>query len=125
MPRMKGGKIPDVFATRDEDVHRRMRRPVANLYSVTNLQRFENRMTATVQLLFSRLDELFAADKKEGRGDSVDLFRWIQFFMFDVLGELTFSRSLGCLQKGEDVQGVIGEIWRYFRNVAAVRHRSP
>lgn len=30
MPRIKDGKVPDVFATRDEDVHRQMRRPVAS-----------------------------------------------------------------------------------------------
>ncbi|KAL8793045.1 MAG: hypothetical protein Q9195_004356 [Heterodermia aff. obscurata] len=114
MPRMKGGKIPDVFATRDEDVHRLMRRPVANLYSVTNLLRFESLMTSTVQHLFTRLDELFA-----DKGVDLDLFDWIQFFMFDVLGEVTFSRELGCLEKGEDVQDVINDIWLYFKKIAA------
>ena len=116
MPRMKGGKIPDVFATRDEDMHRRMRRPVASLYSVTNLLTFEPRMTSTVQHLFARLDERFA-----NKDADVDLFQWIQFFMFDVLGEVTFSRGLGCLEKGEDVQHVIRDIWLYFRKIAAVR----
>ena len=116
MPRMKGGKIPDVFATRDEDVHRLMRRPVANLYSVTNLLRLETLMTSTVQYLFVRLDELFA-----DKGVDFDLFNWIQFFMFDVLGEVTFSRGLGCLEKGGDVQDVIHDIWLYFKKIAPVR----
>lgn len=116
MPRMKGGKIPDVFATRDEDVHRQMRRPVANLYSVTNLLTFENLMTSTVRHLFVRLDELFA-----NKGVDLDLFNWIQFFMFDVLGEVTFSRGLGCVEKGDDVEDVIHDIWLYFKKVAAVR----
>lgn len=116
MPRMKGGKIPDVFATRDEDVHRQMRRPVANLYSVSNLLTFENLMTSTVQYFFVRLDELFA-DKDV----DLDLFNWIQFFMFDVLGEVTFSRRLGCLEMGGDVEGVIHGIWLYFKKIAPVR----
>ncbi|KAL9095874.1 MAG: hypothetical protein Q9165_001871 [Trypethelium subeluteriae] len=114
MPRMKGGKIPDVFATRDENVHRQMRRPVANLYSATNLTRFEPVMTSTLQYFFSRLDELFT-DKKV----DLDLFKWIQLFMFDVLGEVTFSRALGCLEKGEDVEGVIEGIWLYFKKISA------
>lgn len=115
MPRIKGGKLPDVFATRDEDVHRRMRRPVANLYSVTNLITFETLMTSTVQYFFFRLDELFADN-----GVDLDLFSWIQFFMFDVLGEITFSRKLGCLEKGGDVEDVIHSNWLYFKKVAAV-----
>ena len=113
---MKGVKIPDVFATRDEDVHRLMRRPVANLYSVTNLLRFETLMTSTVKYLFVRLDELFA-----DKGVDLDLFDWVQFFMFDVLGEVTFSRGLGCLEKGSDVQDVIQDIWLYFKKIAPVR----
>lgn len=116
MPRMKGGKIPDVFATRDEDVHRRMKRPVANLYSVTNLITFETLMTSTMQYFFVRLDELFA-----DKGVDLDLFNWVQFFMFDVLGEVTFSRGLGCLEKGGDVEDVIHANWLYFKKIAAVR----
>lgn len=116
MPRVKGHKIPDVFATRDEDVHRQMRRPVANLYSVTNLLTLETLMNSTVQHFFARLDQLFA-----DKGVDFDLFNWIQFFMFDVLGEVTFSRELGCLAKGGDVENVIHGIWAYFRKVAAVR----
>ena len=116
MPRVKGGKIPDVFATRDEDVHRQMRRPVAHLYSVTNLITLETLMTSTLQYLFVRLDELFADKSVE-----LDPFKWIQFFMFDVLGEVTFSRRLGCLDKGGDVEDVIHCNWLYFKKIAAVR----
>ncbi|KAI9667683.1 MAG: hypothetical protein M1821_000500 [Bathelium mastoideum] len=114
MPRVKGGKIPDVFATRDEHVHRQMRRPVANLYSVTSLIRFEPAMTSTLHYFFSRLDEEFTDKKKD-----LDLFKWIQLFMFDVLGEVTFSRALSCLEKGEDVEGVIEGIWQYFKKISA------
>jgi cytochrome P450 len=115
MPRIKGGKLPDIFATRDEDIHRRMRRPVARLFSVTNLATFEPAMTSTMKHFFSRLDELFA-----NKDTDFDLFQWVQFFMFDVLGEVTFSRELGCLEKGKDVDGIMANIWAYFRQVAAV-----
>ncbi|KAG7058454.1 polyketide synthase [Colletotrichum scovillei] len=114
MPRIRGGKIPDVFATRDENIHRRMRRPVANLYSLTNLMSFEPVVNSTLQHLFQRLDELFL-DKKV----DVDLFKWTQYFMFDVLGEVTFSKELGCLDQGGDVEGVIENNWRYFNMIAA------
>ncbi|ETS86540.1 hypothetical protein PFICI_00368 [Pestalotiopsis fici W106-1] len=113
MPRVKGGKIPDVFATRDEDIHRRMRRPVANLYSVTSLTKFEPLITATMQYFFIRLDELFNDKSVE-----FDMYRWIQFFMFDVLGEVTFSQRLGLLENGADVEDVIENLWLYFEKIA-------
>ena len=113
MPRITGLRIPDVFATRDENVHTQMRRPVANLYSTTKISTFEPIITSTMQYFFHRLDELFAS-----KGAELDLLNWFQYCMFDVLGQLTFSRSFGCLNKGEDVDDVIKNNWRYFEQIA-------
>lgn len=120
MPRMKGGTIPDVFATRDEGVHRQMRRPVAHLYSIANLCVFEPLISSTLAYFFTRLDDLFT-DKS---GVSVDLYRWMQFLTFDVIGEVTFSRRLGFLEKGSDIEGVIENNWAFFEAAAPVRLSS-
>ncbi|OJJ68595.1 hypothetical protein ASPBRDRAFT_199027 [Aspergillus brasiliensis CBS 101740] len=119
IPRIKGGKIPDVFATRDEDLHRRMRRPIANLYSISNLTNFEPLVLSTMQYFFARLDELFT-----DRDQVVDFGQWLQFFTFDVMGEVTFSRRLGFLEKGGDIEGVMENNWKYFR-VAAPNTQMP
>ncbi|KAK2879441.1 hypothetical protein FQN49_000876 [Arthroderma sp. PD_2] len=113
IPRIKGGKIPDVFATRDEDLHRQMRKPIANLYSIANLTRFEPLIFSTIRFFFSRLDELFVDTGKE-----LDLGHWLQLFTFDVMGEVTFSRKLGFLEKGGDIEHVMESNWEYFRNAA-------
>jgi len=115
MPRIKGGKIPDVFATRDEDLHRRMRKPVANLYSIANLTNFEPLVVSTIDYFFSRLDELFTDKPRD-----FDLSEWLQLFTFDIMGEVTFSRRLGFLERGGDIDGVMENNWKYFRAVAAV-----
>lgn len=60
MFRMKNDKISDVFVIRDENVHRRMKRSVVNLYSIINLITFEILMTFIMQYFFVRLNELFA-----------------------------------------------------------------
>ncbi|KAI8933230.1 hypothetical protein NX059_009864 [Plenodomus lindquistii] len=114
MPRMKGGPIPDVFATLDEDVHRQMRRPVANLYSIGNLVSFEPLITSTLRHLFMRLDERFT-DRED---TAFDMYDWLQFFTFDVIGEVTFSRRLGFLDAGGDIEGVIEANWNYFKAAA-------
>lgn len=116
MPRMKGGAIPDVFATLNEDVHRQMRRPVANLYGIGNLVSFEPLITSTLRHFFARLDEKFT-----DRGDTAfDMYDWLQFFTFDVIGEVTFSRRLGFLDAGGDIEGVIEANWKYFKAAAPV-----
>ena len=112
---MKGAKIPDVFATRDEDLHRRMRRPVANLYSVANLLTFEPLLVSTIEYFFSRLDELFT-DKTV----SFNLCDWLQLFTFDVMGEVTFSKRLGFLERGGDIEDVMENNWNFFKAVAPV-----
>ncbi|KAL8850366.1 MAG: hypothetical protein Q9221_004686 [Calogaya cf. arnoldii] len=113
IPRIKGGKIPDVFGTRDEDLHRKMRRPIANLYSVANLTNLEPLVLSTMQRFFARLDELFT-DKPE----EFDLCQWLQFFTFDVMGEVTFSHRLGFLENGGDIEGVMENNWKYFQMAA-------
>ncbi|KAL8919500.1 MAG: hypothetical protein Q9172_004954 [Xanthocarpia lactea] len=113
IPRIKGGKIPDVFGTRDEDMHRKMRRPIANLYSIANLTNFEPLVLSTMQRFFTRLDELFTDEAEE-----LDLCQWLQFFTFDVMGEVTFSRRLGFLEEGADVEEIMANNWKYFQMAA-------
>ncbi|KAL8653735.1 MAG: hypothetical protein Q9210_001922 [Variospora velana] len=113
IPRIKGGKIPDVFGTRDEDLHRKMRRPIANLYSIAHLTNFEPLVLSTMEHFFARLDELFTDKPME-----LDFGQWLQYFTFDVMGEVTFSRRLGFLEKGGDIEEVMKSNWEYFRMAA-------
>ena len=114
MPRIKGVAIPDVFAIQNENLHSQMRRPVANQYSTTILNTFELLITSTMQYFFLPLDQMFA-----NRGVELDMFKWLQYFLFDVLGQVTFSHSLECLEKG-DVEDVIENNWGYFNKIASV-----
>lgn len=40
----------------------------------------------------------------------VDIGEWLQFYAFDVIGAITFSRTFGFLDAGVDYTGVIGGI---------------
>lgn len=52
----------------------------------------------------SRLNE-FASQQKP-----VDLGLWLQYYAFDVVGEITFASKLGFLGRGEDVDGMMHSI---------------
>lgn len=72
-----------------------------------------------MRYLFERLDEEFVQP-----GRVCNLETWLQYFAFDVIGELTFSKRLGFLKRGEDVDGIIHAIETFF-NTAAVVTQIP
>lgn len=94
----------NLFGTRDEEYHRKLKRPVANAYSLTTLLSNEQAVDSCTQLLISQLT---------GYADGntlVDFGEWIQFYTFDTVGELTFGSKLGFLDVGADVDGMIHAI---------------
>ena len=40
-------------------------------------------------------------------GKTCDFSRWLQFFAFDVIGDLTWSKRLGFVEKDQDVEGIV------------------
>lgn len=70
------------------------------MYAQSTLIGYEPLVDSTIRMLQKRLDEF--AD-----GRDLDLGQWLQYFAFDVIGEMTFSKRLGFLETGGDVEGVI------------------
>ncbi|GIJ87091.1 hypothetical protein Asppvi_005994 [Aspergillus pseudoviridinutans] len=94
----------NLFSTRDEMFHREQKRPVANAYSMTSLLELESAVDSCTDIFIKQLAR-FANSKKP-----VDLGMWLQYYAFDVVGEFTFSKKLGFLQEGKDVDGMIEAI---------------
>ena len=115
MPYVKGKVLPGLFATQDENLHRVLKRPIANIYSMSNLLSFEAYVDSTMRVFFDQLDKLFVMT-----GNVCDLDVWLQLFAFDVMGEITFSKRLGFLERAEDVDGIMASIWAHFYLVAPV-----
>jgi hypothetical protein len=107
--------VPTIFATQDEILHRTLKKPIAGIYSMSNLLSFEPYVDSTISFFFQRLDKLFAET-----GAVCDLGMWLQMFAFDVMGEITFSKRLGFLETGEDVNGIMGNIWKFFKKTSPV-----
>jgi hypothetical protein len=81
-----------------------MKKPIANAFSLTTLLTNEPAVDSCSMLLFDKLMP-YANENKP-----VDLGEWIQFYTFDVVGELTFAKKLGFLETGGDVDGMIETI---------------
>lgn len=51
--------------------------------------------------------DLFLDQMNNHTGRTIDLAEWIQFFAFDVVGELAFSKNWGLLKAGKDEENVM------------------
>ncbi|CAI7666743.1 unnamed protein product [Penicillium bialowiezense] len=109
-PMSKGKIIQGLFNTQDDQLHRSMKKPIAGIYSMSNLVSFEPYVDSTISFFLGRLEEA----KEKGNG-KIDLGTWLQWFAFDVMGEITFSKRLGFLDEAKDVDGIMGSIWKMFQ----------
>ncbi|KXH47883.1 hypothetical protein CNYM01_01401 [Colletotrichum nymphaeae SA-01] len=96
-----GKPTQTLFTTLDEDFHAKIKRPISSLYSMSTLTEFEPFVDSTIDKLLEKLDEFADA------GRELDLATWLQYYAFDVIGELTFGKPLGFLDHGQDVGDVM------------------
>lgn len=79
-------------------------RKVGKTYNMTNILESEAGVDSCTQLFFGRIDEWATT------GEPVDLGEWLQYYAFDVVGEVTFGKKLGFLRTGGDVDTMMGSI---------------
>lgn len=72
----------DLFSLQDEKKHSARRRNVANAYSLSTLLGMEQYVDECSTLLLREFSKLAA------KGDPVDISGWLQYYAFDVVGEL-------------------------------------
>lgn len=126
----KGRTLQSLFNTRNEEFHARLRRAVASGYAMSTLVEFEPLVEETIAVFLGEIERRYVcfvdsatSDGSEGAERGVkrsrsrrqhnkvcDFGQWLQFYAFDVIGELTFSKRLGFVERGEDVDGIIGNL---------------
>lgn len=114
-----GGALPAVFNTRDEELHKKIKSPIASLFSLSNTLPLEVFVDKTLQVMTEQLDTRFV-----GSQVTFDLSDWLQYFAFDVMGTLTFSKRYGFLEQGRDVNNMLSTIWAYMKRAAPVSNKD-
>lgn len=104
----EGKVIAGIATTQDREYHARLRRPIAAIYSNTNVLQFEPNVQETNRYFLRRLDEEFIQGQNSGRPCDID--NWVQYYAFDIVGELTLSKRLGFLEEGHDIDGMLGAL---------------
>lgn len=122
---VNGRRAASLVAMTDETEHAKSKRLIANAYSLSTLVEYEELVDRTIQVFLTTLQERYCPpDPTSPTSTStrqsqppLDLCQYLQFFAFDVIGELTFSRRLGFIESGTDVDGImaaIGANFEYF-----------
>ncbi|KIW13441.1 hypothetical protein PV08_08629 [Exophiala spinifera] len=96
------GSIPTVFSITDPQGHRDLKRPVGAAFALSALLDLETLADECTAILQRKLDGL--------EGQNIDLGTWLHWYAFDVIMYITFSNSIGFLEREEDVQGIIAAI---------------
>ncbi|RAO74216.1 uncharacterized protein BHQ10_010228 [Talaromyces amestolkiae] len=94
-----GGPIinhKDVFSEKNNQKHALERRKTSNLYAMSSLVSYEPYVDKVNREFMVAL-----ADNAQHNRE-FDLFTWMQFYAFDVIGEITFGRSFGLIEAGYD-----------------------
>lgn len=90
-----------LFPDRDIKRHAETRRRFQGLYSMSSLLSYENYVNECTDILQQRLSE-FAK-----HSSIIDMTHWLQCYAFDVIGNITYSKRFGFLDRGDDVDGII------------------
>ncbi|PLB49844.1 putative cytochrome P450 oxidoreductase [Aspergillus steynii IBT 23096] len=108
----------NLFSTRDERFHRNQKRPVAGAFSMTAMLEIEPAVDSCTEIFLAQIRKTIDAQKP------FDLGIWLQYYAFDVVGEMCFAQKLGFLEQGQDVDSMIQAI-SFMIQYAAVCGQIP
>ncbi|KAL3426837.1 benzoate 4-monooxygenase cytochrome p450 [Phlyctema vagabunda] len=101
---VKAGNVilQNIFGTRSNTYHTSQERLMHKHYTLASLKEFEPSVDATVLQFQKRLDKEFVET-----GNTCKIDHWVSFFAWDVIGQVTFSKTMGFLDSGQDVNDMI------------------
>ncbi|KAF9890508.1 hypothetical protein FE257_005913 [Aspergillus nanangensis] len=103
--------IPSILRT-DDQTHSRYRRALSHGFSEGSLQRQEVIVKGYIDLLIHRLQGLATSGSAV-----VDMTAWYNYTTFDIIGDLAFGDSFGCLQNSQ-YHFWVSVIFSHFRTAA-------
>lgn len=110
-----GVRLQSLFSTKDEAYHAKYRRCVNAAFSMTSLVEYEPLVDSTMNAFIEQTRKRYC-----DTGLTCRFSRWLQFFAFDVIGELTWSKRLGFVERDEDVEGIVGFVGRFLQYAAPI-----
>ena len=76
---------------------------------------YEASIDDTTEVFLDQTEALYSS-----KGAICDFAQWLQFYAFDVIGEITYSKRHGFVDRGEDIDGIVKYLGRLFSYVGPV-----
>lgn len=111
----KGERLESLFSTKNEEYHAKYRRCVNNAFSMSSLVNYEPLVDSTMDAFVEQTRRRYC--NTDAR---CNFSRWLQFFAFDVIGELTWSKRLGFVERDEDVDGIVAFVGKFLDYAAPI-----
>ncbi|KAL9059452.1 MAG: hypothetical protein Q9162_001150 [Coniocarpon cinnabarinum] len=111
----QGHRKFDLFGEQDERIHGHQRRLVSSAYSLKSIQDLEKYIDDAVAHFLKRMEDI--------RSQTIDMSKWIQYFAFDVIGEVTFSKRFGFMDVGDEDDDYLSPIFGH-QAACQARHGS-
>lgn len=89
---------------------------------MSTLVQFEPFVDSTTTEFLNQLEKRFA--DRAGDDGICDFGAWLQYYAFDVIGELTYSKRLGFVDEGKDIDGIIAALERLLNYASVVSSQS-
>ncbi|EPS26262.1 hypothetical protein PDE_01198 [Penicillium oxalicum 114-2] len=96
--------------------HIQKRRSLAAGFSLSNITKAEPYIDSVLSLLKKQFDGLSKT------GAPVEFQNWFSYYAFDVLGEVTFSKSFGFVESGTDIRNAIANTGALVYYIAVMGH---
>ncbi|KAF4462515.1 Pisatin demethylase [Fusarium albosuccineum] len=91
----------NIFPIQDNERHKERRRRISPLYTMSSMVSYEPAVDGMTNVCIRKLYQ-FA---EEGR--LIDIPHWMQYYAFDVIGEITFNKSFNMMENEGDTSGMI------------------
>lgn len=106
-----GHNWKSIVNTPDREEHARKRKYISNAFAQRTVVGLDPLVMQIIGKLNKQLDMIadrFPAEKEAHspnlfKDGCTNLYRWINLFTFDLVGEISFGKSLGLLEQGDDV----------------------
>ncbi|KAL8949002.1 MAG: hypothetical protein Q9222_004858 [Ikaeria aurantiellina] len=91
----------NLITTLDPEAHARMRKLLNTSFSEKSLRSQYPIIEGYADLLINRLRASIETAAVPARGSVIDIVDWINFFTVDIIGDLAFGESFGCLESSD------------------------
>ncbi|KAI2634856.1 pisatin demethylase [Hypomontagnella submonticulosa] len=115
MATAKGQPLPTLFSTQSEHFHSQLKRSVNSAFSMSTQMQYEPFFDSTNEVFLDQTDKRFAST-----GDVCNFYRWLQFYTFDVIGDMVYSKRHGFLESNVDVDNIVRDNARLFDYAALI-----